>query len=50
MNDEQFVALVARLEEKAKADPGGYRTRVLLFALLGNVYLFAMVEIGRAHV
>ena len=35
--------LVARLEERAKRDPAGYRTRVLLFALLGNAYLFAMV-------
>lgn len=43
MTGAQFSALVARLEERAKRDPAGYRTRVLLFALLGNAYLFAMV-------
>jgi Zn-dependent protease with chaperone function len=43
MTADQFAALVARLEAQAKADPGGYRRRVLLFALLGNAYLFAMV-------
>jgi Zn-dependent protease with chaperone function len=43
MTPEQFAALVARLEAQAHANPGGYRTRVLLFALLGNAYLFAMV-------
>jgi Zn-dependent protease with chaperone function len=39
MNNEEFESLVHRLEAKAKANPGGYRTRVLLMALLGNAYL-----------
>jgi Zn-dependent protease with chaperone function len=43
VSPEHFDALVSRLEKQASANPGGYRTRVLLFALLGNLYLFAMV-------
>src|SRR6185503_21062528 len=39
MNDERFEALVGRLEGEAKRNPGSYRTRVLLMALLGNFYL-----------
>jgi Zn-dependent protease with chaperone function len=39
MTDEQFEALVGRLDADAKRNPAGYRTRVLLMALLGNVYL-----------
>lgn len=39
MTDAQFEALVARLEISAKSNPDGYRLRVTLLALLGNVYL-----------
>jgi len=39
MTDEQFEALVGRLETEAKRNPAGYRMRVLAMALLGNVYL-----------
>lgn len=43
MTDEQFEALVGRLDAKAKANPAGYKTRVFLMALLGNVYLGVML-------
>jgi len=43
VTDEEFEGLVGRLEEKAKANPGGYKTRVFLMALLGNAYLGAML-------
>ncbi|HEX6265439.1 MAG TPA: M48 family metallopeptidase, partial [Burkholderiales bacterium] len=43
MTDGEFEALAGRLEERAKANPAGYRTRVLMMALLGNVYLGAML-------
>jgi hypothetical protein len=39
MTDEQFEALVGRLEADAKRNPSGYSTRVLLMALFGYVYL-----------
>jgi len=45
MTDEQFEALVGRLDAKAKADPAGYKTRVLLMALLGNAYLGVMLAL-----
>lgn len=45
MTNEQFEALVGRLEGQAKANPGGYKTRVLLMALLGNVYLGVMLAL-----
>lgn len=43
MSNAEFEALVGRLEEQARGDPAGYRTRVLLMALLGNAYLGAML-------
>ena len=43
MTTEEFEALVGRLEDQAKRNPSGYRTRVLLFALLGNAYLALML-------
>jgi Zn-dependent protease with chaperone function len=43
MNPEDFEALVRRLEEQARRDPAGYRIRVLLLALSGNLYLGTMV-------
>lgn len=45
MTDEQFAALVHRLEDRARRDPGGYKARVLGIALLGNAYLFAVVAL-----
>ena len=43
MTNEEFESLVARLEVVAKRNPASYRTRVLLMALLGNVYLGVML-------
>ena len=43
MTNEEFEALVSRLEAEAKRNPAGYRTRVLLMALLGNAYLAVML-------
>lgn len=43
MTNEQFEALVDRLEAKARRDPSGYKLRVFLLALLGNAYLGAML-------
>jgi Zn-dependent protease with chaperone function len=43
VTNEEFEALVARLEGEAKRSPGGYKTRVVLMALLGNAYLGVML-------
>jgi Zn-dependent protease with chaperone function len=43
VTDEEFAALVGRLDQQAKRNPAGYRTRVLLMALLGNAYLAVML-------
>lgn len=43
MRQAQFEALVARLEQSARSDPGGYRLRVLLLALLGYAYIALVV-------
>ena len=43
MTNQEFEGLVGRLEARAKRDPAGYRTRVILMALLGNAYLGAML-------
>ena len=43
MTNEEFEALVGRLEGEAKRNPGGYKTRVVLMALLGNAYLGLML-------
>jgi Zn-dependent protease with chaperone function len=43
VTDEEFETLVARLDQQAKRNPAGYRTRVLLMALLGNAYLGVML-------
>ena len=48
MTDEQFEALVSRLDADAKRNPAGYRVRVLLMALLGNVYLGAVLLVVTA--
>lgn len=39
MQEEEFVTLVRRLEQKASLDPAGYRSRALLLAVAGNLYL-----------
>ncbi len=43
MNDDEFNALVARLETQARKTPRRYQFRVLLLALLGNAYLAAIL-------
>ncbi|GGY22950.1 M48 family metallopeptidase [Paludibacterium paludis] len=43
MKEEKFAAMVERLERLAVAQPGGYRVRVVLLAMLGNAYLATMV-------
>jgi Zn-dependent protease with chaperone function len=45
MTDEEFAALVKRLEPEALARPSGYRRKVLALAVLGNVYIVAMLLI-----
>lgn len=43
MTGERFEALVNRLEQQAKSNPGRYKLRVLLLAMLGNAYVGAML-------
>jgi Zn-dependent protease with chaperone function len=43
MTDAQFEALVRTLEVRAQRDPRGYQRKVVLLALLGGAYLFAMI-------
>jgi Zn-dependent protease with chaperone function len=43
VTDEEFETLVGRLDQQAKRNPAGYRTRVLLMALLGSAYLGVML-------
>ena len=45
MTNEEFEALVGRLDDQAKRNPRGYRTRVVLMALLGNAYLGVMLSL-----
>ena len=45
MTEEQFEALVGKLEERARTNPTAYRLRVSLLALLGNVYLAVVLLI-----
>jgi Zn-dependent protease with chaperone function len=45
MTNEQFETLVHALEAKARSDPGAYKGRVVLLALLGNAYLGAIVAL-----
>jgi Zn-dependent protease with chaperone function len=45
MTEEQWEALVRRLDREAKANPGGYRRRVALLAALGYGYVFAVVAV-----
>jgi Zn-dependent protease with chaperone function len=43
MTHDEFDSLVFRLEQVARSQPGGYRFRVLLLALLGNAYISAII-------
>jgi len=43
MTNEEFERLVGRLDAVAKRNPAGYRIRVVLVALLGNLYLAGML-------
>lgn len=43
MTNEQFEALVSRLECQVKSKPDSYRLKVFLLAMLGNAYLGAML-------
>jgi Zn-dependent protease with chaperone function len=43
MTNEEFEALVGRLEHRAKSGPASYKMKVLLLAVLGNAYVGAML-------
>ena len=43
MTKHEFDALIARLEIQVARDPAAYQRRVTLLALLGNVYLGALL-------
>lgn len=43
MTNEEFAALVKRLEESARRGPALYRLRVLLLAMVGNAYLMLVL-------
>jgi len=43
MTNDEFAALVKRLEESARRGPALYRWRVLLLAMLGNAYLMLVL-------
>jgi Zn-dependent protease with chaperone function len=43
MTNEQFEALVGRLEDQARSNPGGYQLRVFLLAMLGSAYMGLML-------
>lgn len=45
MTDEKFKQLVIGLETFAAENPGGYKQKVLLLALLGYVYIFGVLAI-----
>jgi hypothetical protein len=39
MTHEQFAALVSRLEDRARRNPGSYKRRVLMLAFAAHAYL-----------
>lgn len=43
MTNDQFEALVGRLEQQAQTNPRGYQFKVLMLALFGNAYLAAVL-------
>ncbi len=45
MKQAEFDALVARLEQSARVDPGKYRVRVFFLAILGYAYIGLVVAI-----
>lgn len=45
MTNDEFNALVFKLEDQARRNPTGYQFRVILLALLGNIYLAVILLI-----
>ncbi|GAC1448783.1 MAG: hypothetical protein NVS2B14_17050 [Chamaesiphon sp.] len=43
---EQFDALIGRLEDFARQQPATYKLRVRLLALLGYVYIFSIIGVS----
>lgn len=43
MTNDEFSALVLKLEQQARARPASYQLRTLLLAMLGNAYLMLIV-------
>lgn len=43
MTNDEFSALVLKLEQQARTSPAGYQLRTLLLAMLGNAYLILIV-------
>ena len=43
MTNEQFEALISKLEGEAQSNPGRYKFKVLLLAFLGNAYIGTML-------
>ena len=43
ITQEQFDTLVGKMEDFSKSNPGNYRLRVALFALLGYAYIFLIL-------
>ena len=50
MTNEEFTALVGRLEAAAQRDPGAYQSRALMLALAGNAYLAGIVALLLASI
>ena len=46
LTDEQFEALVKKLETASQANPKQYRTKVALLAVLGYAYIFFMLGLS----
>ena len=45
MTNEEFSALVARLEQQSRDNPGGYKARVVFLAILGYGYVGIMLAL-----
>lgn len=45
MTNDDFAALVGRLESAAQRDPKAYQSRVLMLALAGNAYLAGIIAL-----
>jgi Zn-dependent protease with chaperone function len=46
VKQEQWEALVRRIEPEARADPAGYRRKVILLAALGYAFIGALLVLG----